>query len=494
MRYFPAFAFFGMVVALTATELPAQTNPVRDMRDWTSDDGKTIRAQLVGYDGNEAQLRLENGQRVSISDSRFAPGDQAELVRDLITESTWSKLPPPQSTRYYYSPKTSEHDTHEKIVAQMAFGPNYFSYGLKVHSKKVDLNDYSRLTFSDGAGGVFDLDYKPAEVATWGDSGRETTRVVAGIQIDRNAKLIPVLKKGLESKSLTIHASTKGNDARQVDISRDEIDALGDLFTLFHKALPLVQSGVIKKELLENQKFAAGTPAAGANMTAKDDPALERFKSSQGGGRFGEITWTPAGGQATAVRGLGWIDQFVVIRTAQDEVKKVPFLEIDKDNRKKILEARLDDFAGTKPPSDSNWISYYSKELEGNQTTYSQGFVFKRAANSGEPHLFLQTYATKFEGKAISSFVISADSQPKSFTVANDTTKTVVGDDHSWSVASQNLAATSLNELAGLADCKNLKIVVYSGNDSAAVHLSGDQLVPSTEALAFYLWAKEINN
>ena len=117
---------------------------------------------------------------------------------------------------------------------------------------------------------------------------------------------------------------------------------------------------------------------------------------SQRKSRVGEITWTPTGGDAKAVRGLGWLDQFVVIRTADEEVKKVPFPEIDDENQKKILEARLDDFAGAKPPSDANWISYYSKELEGNQTNYSHGFVFKRAAKTGS-HLFVQTYTPRHQ-------------------------------------------------------------------------------------------------
>jgi len=480
------------IAVLAVGHLAAQVGPLLEPRDWTSDDGNTIRASLLSYDGSEAELRLENGARVKIPESRFSTQDQAELVRAYINANSWSKLPPPQSTRYYYSPKTSEHDTHEKIVAQMSFGPGRFSYGLKVHSTKINLNEYNRLTFDDGSGKTFHLNYKPAEVATWGDKDRPTTRVVAAIQAENNLQLVPILKKGLNSGKLTIYASNQGGPPRYIDLSRDEIEALDDLFRLFVKALPLVQTGVIKEELLEKQNFSSGSAPTPGRMSDTDDSSLQRFKSSQGGGRFGEITWTPANGQATPVRGLGWIDQFVVIRTADDEVKKVAFTEIDDVNQKKILEARLDDLAGARPPTDNHWTSYYAKELEGNQTTYSQGFVFKRAAQSGSPHLFVQTYATKFEGKPISRFVISGDTQPDSFTVLNDSTKTVTGDKTSWSVASQQITGAALSKIGGLAGSKSIKIVVYSGDDFTTIILRNERLTPSSEAISCYLWADEM--
>lgn len=488
-----SFLCFIILSALLAGGAVAQVGPLVEMRDWTSDDGKTIRAELIDYNGNEAQLRLENGQRVSVPDSRFSRLDQAELVRAYIGKNTWSILPPPQTTRYYYSLITSENATHEKIVSQIAFGPGSFSYGIKIHSTTIDFVEYDSLIFADGKGGTYQLDFKGAEVAGWGDPGREVSRIVASIRSDQGLPLVPVLKQGLGSGTLTVEARGRGKDPYRLEISREEMEALEDLFSIFLKALPLVQSGVIKKALLENQQFDSGITDPGVSMTAKEDSELERFRSSRGGGRFGEITWTPAGGEVQAVRGLGWVGKSVVIRTAEEEVKQVPFSEIDPENQKRILEARLDDFAGEDPLSDEVWISYYSKALKGNQTTYSHGLVFKEGSKTGKPHLFVQTYATKFEGRGISSFLISGDSLPGGVRVPNERTRTVKGNDNSWSLASQNIVGEPLNTLSGLVDSKAIKILVNSGDDFTTVILEGDDVIPSIEALACYLWAKEID-
>jgi hypothetical protein len=69
----------------------------------------------------------------------------------------------------------------------------------------------------------------------------------------------------------------------------------------------------------------------------------------------------------------------------------------------------------------------------------------------------------------------------------------VKGNDNSWSLASQNIVGEPLNKLSGLVDSKAIKILVNSGDDFTTVILEGDDVIPSIEALACYLWAKEID-
>ncbi|MEM7600472.1 MAG: hypothetical protein AAF357_03535 [Verrucomicrobiota bacterium] len=472
--------------------LKAQVGPLVEMRDWTSDDGKTIRAELTGYDGSNAGLRLEDGRRVSVPDARFSKPDQAELVRAFVNNQTWSNFSPPYIHRYYFSQKTSENDRDEGITPTLRLGKDAFDFAIRIHETQIDLTDYNQIVLSDGSSPEYRFEFEDKNVASWGPPGKKTFRISPSIALKSGKPMISVLQSGLESGKLTIEARGNGVDPYPIEISEDEMEALSELFAVFEKVLPLVEAGVIKRDLLENQTFGdEATASAGGNMES-DDPEMERFRSSRGGGRFGKLTWTPSGGEPERVDGLGWIRSRVVVRTTEGEVVKVPFAEIEGAKQQEILDARLDDLAGTNLVTDAGWIYYYPKALQGNERIYRQGFALRKGTNSGKFQPFLQTVTIAFEGAPITSVKISADSLPGQLVIPIENTRVVNDREKSWSIVSQSIDSIPLAKIAQLADAKAVRLVAESGDEFVNFTLEDDRLSSSLDAVASYLWAKEL--
>lgn len=265
------------------------------MRQWTSNEGKMIEAELLGFDASQAQLRMPNGQRVLVPDERFSPVDQAELVRARLRHECWSTTKAAARTDYFYSLKTPENRRNDLITGYVSFGPNQFTFGLMIPSRSVNLRTYDRITYDDGEGAKYDHDYKPEDVVRWGEASRETTRVTTVLNATYGMSLVPILRKGLVSSRLLITASRAGLEPAVIKISPEEQKALLDILNMFVRAQVLVKSGVMRREPLADQVFQTDPSATGvAAPSPTEDAALQRFRASRGGGRFGKITWKSA--------------------------------------------------------------------------------------------------------------------------------------------------------------------------------------------------------
>lgn len=68
-----------VVLFLAVTQMLAQLPPEEPMRDWTFPGGATTKAALRTYDGKTADVRLLNGQRMSLPASSLGEADRAYL-------------------------------------------------------------------------------------------------------------------------------------------------------------------------------------------------------------------------------------------------------------------------------------------------------------------------------------------------------------------------------------------------------------------------------
>jgi hypothetical protein len=463
------------------------------MRQWVSNEGKKIEAELLGFDATQAQLRMPNGQRVSVPDERFSPVDQAELVRARLRHECWSTTKAATRTDFFYSLKTPENRRNDLITGYVSFGPDQFTFGLMIPSRSLNLRTYDRITYDDGEGATYEHDYKPEDVVRWGEASRETTRVTTVLNATYGMSLVPILRKGLVSGRLLITASRAGLEPAVIKISPEEQKALLDILNVFARAQVLVKSGVMKRAPLGDQVFQADPSAAVVAATSpSEDAALQRFRASRGGGRFGKITWKSASsGTPVSVDGLGWIRADVVVRTPDGEVQRVPFSEIDADNQKKIFRQRLSDFAGSKPTSRGDYDFYYAKERQQSLHAYVQGLIFAQQKATGKPFLYAQGNSTRLRGAPITQLTLRGDAIKQALVIPVDVkeTKRHTEGKTIWSVSGTWLNSGQRDIATGLAQSQAILLEIKSAEDSSSLTMEDEHLQSTLEAVCLYLWA-----
>lgn len=118
--------------------LPAQLDTVLlPMREWTSIDGKTIRAEMLGFEGDGVRLRLDGGQRTLVPVARLSPQDRAELVRVRFRDDYRFEPGEAAKTNYYYSRLTPKDGGHKGVVALISVGPGRFHHRAR-HPRRGD--------------------------------------------------------------------------------------------------------------------------------------------------------------------------------------------------------------------------------------------------------------------------------------------------------------------------------------------------------------------
>ncbi len=477
------------------------------MREWSSTDGRTIRAELLGFEEGGVRLRLEGGQRALVPEDRLSPSDRAELVRVRLRELYWTQPGEAANTNYYYSKLTLADKAHEGIVAMVRVGPNRFLFELKIHSKAVDLRRYQRIDLLASDGQTISHGYPPQQAVAWGDPPDETTRVVIQTAAADQAGLLPVLQAGLRNGGALAIAAIRTGESTPLPMTDVERQALSDVLAIYLAAQPLLREGAIQAAPLDGQDFAKAKVTSGPTSPASSVPPSEgnapelspeesaelaRLSSGRGGGRLGEIGWVPEEGATQPVRGLGWIRNLVVIRPADGEIRLVPFAEIAPDVRKKVLSQRLKDFSGTRPPSTPHGVLHFPEGWSKHQQENSQGLVFCLDTN-GAPHLVVQGVTTKFKGKPISEIAIRGNSA-RDFVAVPIPAGASRAVDGNWSLATTRLGPALAQEMSKLAESHSLDIRLSSGSDSTTFALTGDHLVVTLEALQCYEWALLADN
>ncbi|GEM_PF-1468691 len=80
MKPFPVpIALFFALVLFTFGEGTSQDAELIPMRDWTSDEGKLLRASLIGFEKGQGQFRTPEGRRFVIADERLSMRDQVAI-------------------------------------------------------------------------------------------------------------------------------------------------------------------------------------------------------------------------------------------------------------------------------------------------------------------------------------------------------------------------------------------------------------------------------
>ena len=472
----------------------AQTRTLLSSRDWTSSEGTSLTAELIGFEEDSALLRFEDGRRVTVPENRFSPIDRAELIRARLLNLHWENFSEALGTGFFQSYHIPQQRAGREVTTYVAFGPNRFNLGIMIHSTQVDFRNYDQIVCEDPNGHSDLYAYKVKDVATSDTTPKMMTRVTVSIQPGRLEGFIPILKNQLAGKQVTFRAHSKATGKSEtITLSTDETAALGEMLSVYEKAAALIREGVIQREPLQSQTFGASPPPdapSPAVATGIDDAELDRFRNQRTDGRLGQITWTPKGGAAEPVEGLGWIQTSVVVRKRDGSVHAIPFHEMDAPARERILEERIKKHAGRKLYESEIWRYHYPEDWDESRQDFHHAFTFVRHKTTGDPQLFARFYTSRFSGEPVDQIYVQTEisKQPLKIPVEARLTQSLKRSNGTYSIVTLRLERDHAKQILRLIDNESIVIRLASGKNSTEVTLRDFEIEASQEAMALYIW------
>lgn len=488
---------FGFLVQFLLAAIPtlAQNRVLLPLREWTSSEGARLQAELVGFEGDNALLRYEDGRRVTVAEERFSPIDRAELVRARLINLHWENFAESIGTSFFYSYRLPQDRSRKEIATSLAFGPKRFNFSILLLTGKTDLRKFDQIICKDQTGRSFTNPYKPEDIAMYGAEPNLMTRVVLSVMPGRNEAILPILKDLIAAKRVTFFAhSTIGGQTEEIALSPDEIAAMAEMLAVYEKAAPLVREGVIQRAPLQQQTFGAPTavPAASASTAeaAVAETELAKFKGQRMDSRLGEILWTPPGADPEKVEGLGWIRTSVVVRKKDGTVVAIPFREMDSASKERILAERIKQHSGKEPGESEVWWYHYPKDWDNNQRDFHQAFTFARHKVRDDPQLFARFYTSRFKGALIDHLYIQpvAGGDLIKIPVEGRLTRRYQGSKDMYSILTVRLDPKHAVEILKLINAPKMMVRLSSTANSADIVVADEYWAASREAMALYSW------
>ncbi len=479
----------------------AQMRTLLPLREWTSPEGSTLTAELIGFEGDNALLRHPDGRRVTVPESRFSAIDRAELLRSRLLNFHWDNFSEPLSTHFFQSYHVPQARASREVATYVAFGPNRFNLGIMILSSKVDLREFDQVICQDAAGRTEIYNYRSEDVATLGNAPKPITRVSLGIQPGRNAGFLPILKNQLAQKQAVVFQvlATASGKRDTIVLSPNEAAALAEMVSVYEKAADLVQEGAVQRAPLKQQVFGApaatpaAPPATPSTMAAAgiDDAALEPFRNQRTVSKLGEMIWTAKGGEGEKVEALGWIQTSVVIRKSDRSVHAVPIQEIDAASRERILSERIKRHAGQTFVETDLWRYHYPKDWDQKKQAFHQAITFVRHKAKGDPYLFVRFYSSSFKGEPIDQIYFQSEEAGGFLRIPVESrlTRKQAATNGAYSIVSVRLERSQAAQVLHLINRSNIVVRIASGKNNIEITLKEDDAAASQEAIALYIWS-----
>jgi len=479
--------------ACFALPLAAQDATLVAERDWTSTDGKVMRASLIGFEKGQGQFRTPEGRRFVISDERLSMRDQAEIFRARVGSQLEVSHSADINTDFCYSKHIPSHRRSETNHSYVAFGPNRFNLSISLIEPGVDPSGYREIAVAGVAGEpevVFPLE--EGNIRRFTRNGSEQVYLRLPFFPGTNEEKLPAIEKALAANALTFVARGGAAAERRFTFDESESNALREVLAIYRQGSALIAGGFLKRARLSEQTSdASATPGGGsAPVTTGGADPLEPFRKSLSQKKYGSLKWNEE-----AVDGLGFLGADVVVRKSNGEVVRVPFAQIAAPDRKPLFEKRLEEaFGDAKHVSSAGITVFHHPDWDSQRMNYSRSILLTLNPK-GEYDLRLFAWAV-LHGKLVKEIFIRGDTQQTPFLV------TCRPDDSSLrdrtDGTKNTLCGTYLNEQNSesaltLLGSKSIQFRIRSEeNQDSSVNLQEDELEATLEAIALFQWSRQL--
>lgn len=485
MSCFRRFQFFVFSISFLfgSPGVFSQESILIPERDWTSSDGKTIRAALIGFEEGQGRFRTPEGRRFLIPDDRFSLRDQVPVfVARLETQLELSHSKD-INTDFYYSKHIPRNRRNDKIYTYLGFGPDRFNLGIFLNHPSLDFFQFEEVAVlgpKDKELAIYPL--RDSDMGAFTVNGERRTRVRLSIHAGRNEEIAEAVEEALAANQLRFVARGKGVE-EIFPVDESEANGLRETLALFRQAAHLINEGFLKRERIAEQSFSSTESAPASPATGKDP--LEPFRNSLSQKKYGTLDWN---GQT--VDGVGYLETQVVIRTKEGNLRKVPFTEISPEGRKRLVDARIEDaFGDSQYRYDSGTTVYYHPGWDENRLLYSQAILLVLHSD-GNTYLRANAWTSRLEGKPVERILVRGDQQETPFPIACNPNESRERKRQSgtYTTVSAYLDSRERESAFDLLASTSIEFRIQSGGQNVSVSLKEDELHITREAIALFQW------
>lgn len=486
----PVRVALGMVFIAVSTS--AQEATLVPERDWTSSDGKVMRASLIGFEKGQGQFRTPEGRRFVIPDDRLSMRDQVEVFVARVRSQLEVSYSADINTDFHYSKHIPSNRRGEKHHGYVAFGPNRFNLAIALIEPGVDLGAYREIVLPGAQGEpevVFPLDEN--SIRRFTRNGSEQVYARLSFSAGQNEEKLVAVEKALASNALTFMA--RGGKPEELSISFDEseINGLREILPIYRQGSRLIGEGFLKRARLSEQSpDATSKPADGGNSPTTGGDPLEPFRKSLSQKKYGSLKWNE-----DTVDGLGFLGAEVVVRKSGGEVVRAPFAELAPPDRKQLFEKRLKEtFGDAKHVTSAGITVFHHPDWDSQRMNYSRSILLTLNPK-GEYDLRVFAWAV-LHGTLVKEIFVRGDTQQVPFLVACQPNDSYLRDRTDGT--KNTLVGCYLNDQDSgsaitLLGSKSIQFRIRSiENQDYSVNLQADELEATLEAIALFQWSRQL--
>ncbi len=487
MRSFIPTLGYGFAFLLTAA-LSAQDQTLVPERDWTSADGKVLRASLIGFEKGQGQFRSPEGRRFVIPDDRLSLRDQVAVLIARLNSQFEVSHSADINTDFYYSKHIPASRRGDKHYSYIGFGPGRFNMAIALIEPGADMSQFKEIVVRGGNGvpeKIYPLD--ESSIRRFTRNGKEQVYVRISFVVGQKEDIFNAVEAGLAANVLRFVARGATVPDFVIELDEPEANGLRETMAIYRQASTLIEEGFLKKDLLSNQVPEAGSQAPAA--TSAIDP-LEPFRKGLAQSKYGSLVWG-----ADAVEGVGFIGADVVVRKRDGEIARAPFAEISAEGRKHLFEKRLEAAYGdAKYVSSAGITAFHHPDWDSQRMNYSRSILLTLNPK-GEYDLRVFAWAG-LNGSAVKEIFIRGDLQETPFLVACRPIDSYQRDRSDGK--SNSLVGTYLNDedseaALSLLGSSSIQFRIRSeANQDVSVTMQEDELHATLEAIALFRWARDI--
>lgn len=495
MRFFIARLTVISTIAFitSAGSIAAQDGELIPMRDWTSDDGKVLRASLIGFEKGQGQFRTPEGRRFVIGDERLSMRDQVAILTARLNSQLEVSHSADINTDFYYSKHIPPNRRWDKIYTYVAFGPGRFNMAIALIRPGVDPGQCKEVVVRGSKGGpdaVYAL--RESDIRRFTSGGKEQVYARVSFFVGENEAVLKAVEEGLAANSLTFVARGGGAAEHVYELDEPEANGLRDTVAVYRQASKLIAEGFLKRARLADQTAEAiAKPDAAPTLSAGAGDPLEPFRKSLAKSKYGTLQWG-----ADVVDGVGFLGGDVVVRRRDGELARAPFAEISDEGRKHLFEKRLEEaFGKAKHVYSAGVTVFLHPDWDSHRMNYSRSILLTRN-DTGRYVLRLFAWAPGMKGAPLKEIYVRGDQQQTPFLITcrpGDSYTRERTDGGLNTLAGTYLNAEDSGKVAALTGSRSIQFRLRSDqNQDVSVTLQEDELNVTLEAIALFQWAGDL--
>lgn len=491
MRPCPNFvcSLSGLFLLALHGIVSAQDEALVPLRDWTSTDGKVMRASLIGFEKGQGQFRTPEGRRFVISDDRLSLRDQVAVLSARLNSQYEVSHSADINTDFYYSRHIPANRRFEKHNSYLGFGPGRFNMAITLIEPGVDMGQFKEIVVRGGEG-VPEVVYELQEsgIRRFTRNGKEQVYARILFFVGQNEEVLETVESGLAANALTFVARGGAVGELVIELDESEANGLRETVAVYRQASKLIEEGFLKKERLAHQGPEGGAQAPSA--TASGDP-LEPFRRSLAQKKYGALEW-----KSESVDGVGFLGAEVVVRRNGGEIVLAPFAEISEAGRRHLFEKRLEEtFGKAKHVYNSGNTVFLPSDWDSHRMNYSRSILLTQHAQ-GNYRLMLFAWAGNLNGGLVKEIFVRGDRQETPFVVASEPDNSYTrerSDGGRNSLVGTYLNAAESETALALIGSSSIQFRIRSVETlDVSVTLKEDELQATLEAMALFQWTRHL--